>query len=253
MQLTGRTVLITGGSAGIGLGLAKRLLALGNTVIVTGRNLAKLEAARTAHPGLHILQADAANPMALTALAARIDADFPALDLLINNAGIMRLRNVTHSTDDLLELTQEIDINVSGPIRTVSVLVDRLRANRGAIVNVSSGLGLVPIQAAPVYCATKAAIHSYTITLRQQLEGQVEVIELIPPGTKTDLIDQFEGAEFPVLPLDTMLDATITGLKAGRAEIRPGQSNQLYWMNRIAPGFIQRQLAKGSKALVPSD
>jgi uncharacterized oxidoreductase len=252
MELAGRTVLVTGGSAGIGLGLAKRMLALGNTVIITGRNLAKLEAAKAAQPKLHILVADAADPAALTALAARIDADFPALDLLINNAGIMRLRNVTHGTDDLLELTQEIDINVSGPIRTVSVLVDRLRANRGAIVNVSSGLAWVPIQAAPIYCATKAAIHSYTVALRQQLEGQVEVIELMPPGTKTELMDEFEGADFQVLPLDTMLDATIAGLKAGHTEIRPGQSNQLYWMNRIAPGFIQGQLAKGSKSLVPS-
>ena len=251
MRLTERTVLITGGSSGIGLGLAKRLLALGNTVIITGRNLAKLQAAQAAHPELHILQADAADPAALTELAARIDADFPALDLLINNAGIMRLRNITHGTDDLLDLTQEIDINVSGPIRTVSVLVDRLRANRGAIVNVSSGLAWAPIQAAPVYCATKAAIHSYTVTLRQQLEGQVEVIELMPPGTKTDLIDEFEGADFEVMPLETMLDAAIAGMKAGHAEIRPGQSNQLYWMSRIAPGFIHKQLAKGSKALIP--
>jgi len=252
MNLTGRTILLTGGSAGIGLAFAKKFVELGNTVIITGRNQAKLEAAKAAVPELHIIQSDAADLDAVAALGARIDADFPQLDVLMNNAGTFISRNLTTRAGDLAELTQELDINVAGPIRTVSVLIDRLRANQGAIINVSSGLAYVPIQSGPIYCATKAALHSYTISLRQQLKGQVEVFELMPPAVKTDLTaDIPEDGAFPMLTTDALVNATIPALQAGKLEIRPGQANQLHWMSRIAPGFINGQLEKGSAAMVP--
>ncbi|MFT5681194.1 MAG: putative oxidoreductase, partial [Myxococcota bacterium] len=189
MNLTGRTILITGGSAGIGLAFAEKFLALGNTVIITGRSIAKLEAAKSAHPALHTIQCDAADPGALQALAARIAAEHPTLDVLLNNAGIFEYRNLSAGTDDLVWLTREIEVNLMGAIRTISVLVDRLKTNQGTIINVSSGLAFVPLQAAPIYCATKAGLHSYTITLRQQLAGKVEVIELMPPAVKTALTE----------------------------------------------------------------
>jgi uncharacterized oxidoreductase len=253
MKLEGRTVLITGGSAGIGLALAQRLLALGNTVIVTGRRQAKLDAAAAETPGLHTIQCDAADVDAVAALGARIDADFPELDVLVNNAGIFDFNNLTTRAADLVSLTRELDVNLAGPIRTTSVLIDRLRANRGTLINVSSGLAFVPIQAAPIYCATKAALHSYTITLRQQLRGQVEVIELMPPAVRTDLTTELpEDGAFKLISTDELMTATLAGLRSGASEIRPGQANQLHFMSRLAPGFIQGQLEHGSADLVPT-
>ncbi len=252
MKLTGRTILITGGSAGIGLAFAKRFLSLGNDVIVTGRNQDRLNAARAGAPGLHTIQADAASPTDVARLAETIAADYPKLDVLINNAGIFVYRNLTVPSDDLVELTRELEVNVAGPIRTISALIDVLKGNRGTVINVSSGLAFVPLQAAPIYSATKAALHSYTLTLRQQLDGQVEVIELMPPVVKTEMTKDFhEDDNFKVVTTDFLVDATIAKLRSGAEEIRPGLSNQLHWMSRIAPGYINGQIAKGSAAFVP--
>ncbi len=253
MKLEGNTILLTGGSAGIGLALAKEFVALGNEVIITGRNAEKLEAARTAVPSLETIQSDAADPEAVRALTADVKERFPAMNVLINNAGVFVPRNHTAPTDDLVGLTAELDINLAGPIRMVSVFIDQLKANRGSIINVSSGLAFVPLQLGPIYCATKAALHSYTISLRQQLKGQgVEVIELMPPAVRTELTAGMpEDGDFKMLTTEQLMTETFKGLRAGREEIRPGQANQLYWMSRIAPGFINAQLEKGSKSLVP--
>jgi uncharacterized oxidoreductase len=253
MKLAGNTILITGGSAGIGLALAKEFVALGNKVIVTGRNASKLEAARDEVPGLETIQSDAADPDAVRALAAEVDENHPDVNVLVNNAGVFIPRNHTAPATDLAELTTEVDINVAGPIRTVSVLIDRLKANRGTIINVSSGLAFVPIQLSPIYCATKAALHSYTMALRQQLKDHgVEVIELMPPAVRTDLTaDLPDDGDFKIITTEQLMKETFKGLRAGKDEIRPGQANQLHWMSRIAPAFINAQLEKGSKALVP--
>jgi uncharacterized oxidoreductase len=253
MKLEGNTILLTGGSAGIGLAMAKELVALGNRVIITGRNAAKLEAARAEVPELETIQSDAADPDAVRQLAAHVAQHYPAMNVLINNAGVFIPRNLTGPTKDLVGLTSELDINLAGPIRTISALIDRLKANRGTIINVSSGLAFVPLQLSPIYCATKAALHSYTITLRQQLKDEgVEVIELMPPAVKTDLTAELpEDGDFKIITTEQLMKETFKGLRAGKLEIRPGQANQLHWMSRIAPGFINGQLEKGSKALVP--
>ncbi len=253
MKLQGNTILITGGSAGIGLALAKQFVALGNTVIITGRNADKLEAARKETPALEVIQSDAADPGAVQALAAEVAERFPEMNVLVNNAGVMIPRNHTGPANDLVALTAELDVNLAGPIRMVSVLIDRLKAQQGTIINVSSGLAFVPLQLSPIYCATKAALHSYTISLRQQLKDEgVEVIELMPPAVRTELTaDMPEDGDFKILTTAQLMDETFKGLRAGRLEIRPGQANQLYWMSRVAPGFINAQLEKGSKAMVP--
>jgi uncharacterized oxidoreductase len=253
MKLDGNTILITGGSSGIGLALAKQFLSLGNEVIITGRNAQKLEAAKQETPALHTLQSDAADPEAVRALAAEVAERFPRMNVLLNNAGVFIPRNHTGPTDDLVALTAELDINLAGPIRMVSVFIDQLKANRGTIINVSSGLAFVPLQISPVYCATKAALHSYTLSLRQQLKGEgVEVIELMPPAVHTALTaDLPDDGDFKLLTTDELMSQTFKGLRAGQLEIRPGQANQLYWMSRIAPSFINAQLEKGSKSLVP--
>jgi uncharacterized oxidoreductase len=252
MKLTGNTILITGGSSGIGLGLAKKFVELNNTVIVTGREASRLDVAKKDVPGLHTICCDAADPQALKALAGKIEQDHPTLNVLFNNAGVMLFRNLGHAATDLAELTSELDINLAGPIRTVSVLVDILKRNKGTIVNVSSGLAFVPLPAAGIYCATKAALHSYTCSLRLLLRDQgVEVIELAPPAVKTNLAPLPEDADVKVITTDELVEATIKGLKSGAQEIRPGQANQLHWMSRIAPSFIGEQLAKGTARMIP--
>lgn len=252
MNLSGHTILITGGTAGIGLAFAKKFLELGNEVIVTGRRQSKLDEVKAANPKLHCIQSDVARSADIKALAVRVKAEFPKLDVLMNNAGVMVWKNLRSPAADLDALVEEMDINVSGTIRMVSVFIDILTANKGTIINVSSGLAFVPLPAAPIYCATKAAIHSYCTSLRFQLEDSgVRVVELMPPAVKTELADIPEGDGFTVITTDVLVEATLKGLKADKTEIRPGQSNQLYWMQAIAPAFINGQLWKGSKSMLP--
>ncbi len=253
MKLTGRTILITGGSAGIGLAFALKFLELGNEVIVTGRRQAVLDQVKAKHPKLHTIQSDVADPAHVAALAARVKSDFPKLDVLMNNAGIMLYKNLKAPAADLAGLMAEINVNVGGVITTTSAFIDILRANKGTVINTSSALAFVPLPSAPIYSATKAAIHSYTQSLRFQLEETgVEVIELMPPVVKTDLAAELaEGGSVTVITTDELVKQSFAALKAGAVEIRPGQSKQLAFMRRFAPDFINRQLWKASKKLVP--
>ena len=253
MKLTDRTILITGGSAGIGLAFARKFLELGNQVIVTGRRQSTLEQLKANYPKLHTIQSDVADPAQIASLARRVKADYPKLDVLMNNAGIMIHKNLALPAADLDGLTTEVDINLGGVIRTTSAFIDILTANKGTVINVSSGLAFVPLSSAPIYCATKAAVHSYTQSLRFQLEKSgVEVIELMPPAVKTALsADLPEGGLVAVISTDELLKQTFAAFKKGKLEIRPGQANLLALMRRLAPGFMNRQLWKASKELVP--
>jgi uncharacterized oxidoreductase len=253
MRLTGRTILITGGSAGIGLAFALKFLELGNEVIVTGRRQAVLDAVKARHPALHAIRSDSAEPAQIAELAARVARDFPKLDVLMNNAGVAAAKNLKASVDDLAGLMSEIEINVGGVVRTTSALMNILIANQGTVINVSSLLAFVPVPAMPIYSASKAAVHSYTQSLRFQLEDSgVEVIELMPPAVRTDMTSEFDEAGISTISTDELVKQTITALRAGKREIRPGQSNQAAFMRRLAPEFINRQLWKASKALVPA-
>ena len=252
MKLTGRTILITGGSAGIGLAFALKFLELGNEVIVTGRRQAVLDQVKAKHPKLHTIQSDVADPAQIVALAAHVKSDFPKLDVLLNNAGIMLSKNLKAPAADLSGLMVEMDINVGGVIRMNSAFIDLLTANQGTVINVSSALAFVPVPAAPIYSATKAAIHSYTQSLRFQLEDTgVDVIELMPPGVKTDMTTELAEGGIKVITTDELVKQSFASLEAGALEIRPGQAKQLAFMRRFAPNFINRQLWNASKKLVP--
>jgi uncharacterized oxidoreductase len=253
MKLTGRTILITGGSAGIGLAFALKFVELGNEVIVTGRRQAVLDEVKGEYPRLHTIQSDVADPAQIAALASRVKADFPRLDVLMNNAGIMIYKNLKAPADDLDGLMAELNINVGGVIGMTSTFIDVLTANKGTVINVSSALAFVPLPAAPIYSATKAAIHSYTQSLRFQLEETgVEVIEIMPPAVKTDMTaDLAEGDGVSLITTDELVKQSFASLKAGAVEIRPGQSKTLALMRRLAPDFINGQLWKASKKLVP--
>lgn len=253
MKLSGRTILITGGSAGIGLAFAVKFLELGNEVIVTGRRQSVLETVKARYPKLHTIQSDVADPAQIDALAARVRADFPKLDVLMNNAGIGVAKNLRSSVADLAGLMKEMEVNVGGVIRMTSALIDMLGANHGTVINVSSLLAFAPVPAMPIYSASKAAVHSYTQSLRFQLEDSgVEVIELMPPAVRTDMTSEFDEAGISTITTDELVKQTFAALAAGKQEIRPGQANQVAFMRRLAPNFINRQLWKSSKALVPT-
>ncbi|MFE1599514.1 SDR family oxidoreductase [Methylobacterium sp. ID0610] len=187
MKPTGNTILITGGGSGIGEALAHRFHDLGNTVIVAGRRKDALDRVVAGHARMSAMPLDVENADDIAAFAEQVTAAHPALNVLINNAGIMR-SEVLDAQRDLGDAEATIATNLLGPIRMTNALIDHLtRRGDGAIVNVSSGLGFVPLITAPTYSATKAAIHSYTIALREALRGRVEVIELVPPAVQTNL------------------------------------------------------------------
>jgi uncharacterized oxidoreductase len=253
MKLTGRTILITGGSSGIGLAFALKFLEFGNEVIVTGRRQSVLDEVKAKYPKLHTIQSDVADPAQIAALAARIENDFPRLDVLMNNAGILLYKNLRASAPDLDGLMAEVNVNIGGVIRTTSALINVLTANKGTVINVSSGLAFVPLPAAPIYSATKAAIHSYTLSLRFQLEASsVEVVEVMPPAVKTDMTTELVEGGASAMSTDDLVEQSFSALKSGSLEIHPGQTKMLALMRRLAPGFINMQLWKASKSLVPA-
>src|SRR4051794_12396440 len=162
MNLRNRTILITGGSAGIGLAFALKFAELGNEVIVTGRRQKVLEDVKAKHPNLHTIQSDVADPAQIAALAAHVKADFPKLDVLMNNAGIMLYKNLRAPATDLAGLMAEVNINLGGVITTTSAFVDILTANKGTVINVSSALALVPLP--PLRRSTAQPRRQFTLT-----------------------------------------------------------------------------------------
>ncbi len=187
MKTSGNTILITGGGSGIGAALAQRFARRGDTVIVAGRRQAALDEAIAGHDNMHALTLDIDDAAAIKSFAAEVVERFPALNVVIHNAGIMRFEAV-EGTRDLSDAEAQITTNLLGPIRLTDALVDHLTGQGdAAIITVTSGLAFVPLVAAPIYSATKAAVHSYTVSLREALAGQVEVIEIAPPGVRTDL------------------------------------------------------------------
>ena len=248
MKLKQKTVLITGATSGIGLELAKELVARGNTVLITGRDAEKLRKAKAEVPSVQTFQSDATKPEDIAALQRRVAAECPALDVLINNAGIMRNLNV-NAERALTDVTQEIDVALRGPVQMIQAFLPLLKSRPEAlIVNVSSGLAFIPFPLSPVYSAAKAGLHAYTRCLRVQLKGtRVAVVELAPPGTETKLFrDEFqtEMKSQKAMPVKTLVQQTIVGIEAGKTEIRPGLSNVLYLLSRLAPGLPFGQMSK---------
>jgi len=211
MNLTGNTILITGGGTGIGRGLAEELLKLGNDVVIAGRRQHALDETTAANPGMKSMTLDIESPAAIRTFAAEITAQFPALNVVINNAGIMWAEKLLAQRPDLADAEAMITTNLLGPIRLTAALLPQLQKQAAAtIINVSSGLAFVPLAFTPTYCATKAAIHSYTQSLRYQLrDTQIEVLELAPPYVQTNLMD---GAEDPrAMPLAAFI-AEVMGI-----------------------------------------
>lgn len=248
MKLKERTILITGGTSGIGLEMARQLIARRNTVIITGRDQRKLEEAKSALAGVHVIHSDASKPEDIQALLEEVQTKFPACDTLINNAGIMRNLNLNEPRS-LTDVTREVDINLNGPVQMVQAFLPHLKNRPNAlIVNVSSGLAFIPFPLSPVYSAAKAGLHAFTRCLRVQLKSSnVAVVELAPPLVETKL----GGGEFDAamqgqkgMAAEVLVRKAIAGIEAGKTEIRPGLSNVLYIMSRLVPSLPFAQMAK---------
>ena len=213
MNLTGNTILITGGGSGIGRGLAESLHALGNQVIIAGRRQHALDETTAANPGMKSLPLNIEDPAAIREFAAKAIAEFPSLNVLINNAGIMRAEKLLSQQPDLADAEAIVATNLLGPIRlTAALLPHLLEQPRAAILNISSGLAFLPLALTPTYCATKAGLHSYTLSLRYQLRSSgIEVLELIPPYVATNLMS---GADDPrAMPLHRFIAEVVEILK----------------------------------------
>lgn len=218
MNPTGNTILITGGGSGIGRGLAEALHKLGNKVIIAGRRQAVLDETTSANPGMESLTLDIESPDAIAAFAEELKQRFPALNVLVNNAGIMKTENLHEP--DLATAEAIITTNLLGPMRLVAALLPQLKAQpKSTVINVTSGLAFLPLTVTPTYCATKAAMHSWSQSLRYQLrETTVEVLELAPPYVQTELMGAQQASDPRAMPLADYVAEVITLLSAPAPE-----------------------------------
>lgn len=249
MDLSNNTILITGGSSGIGLQMAKEFLKRNNKVIITGRNAEKLQKVKDQLNGVITIKSDVGNPEEIKKLYQQIEKEFPGLNILINNAGIMRTINLQHHKLSDSDLTKELDVNVKGTMLMNDAFLPLLKGKKNAAtVIVTSGLAFTPLPISPIYCASKAALHSYSLSLRQQLRNTTtKVFELAPPATDTELLSQFHEEDMKgttPMPLEDMVGVFLRSFSKDRYEICPGQSSQLKIMSRFFPGFIHKILSR---------
>jgi uncharacterized oxidoreductase len=222
MKLSGNTILITGGASGIGLAFAERFLKEGNKVIVVGRRIEKLQEVKEKYPELIIRGCDVSIKEDRIKLFEWVINEYPDLNVLVNNAGIQQRVNFLQPEKDWGYYQNEIAINVEGPIHLSMLFIPHfMKQNDAVILNITSGLAIMPGVWVPIYSATKAAMHSFTLTLRHQLENtKIEVIEVLPPAVNTDLGGV--GLHTFGAPLDDFADSIFNGLKNGQNEIGYG-------------------------------
>ena len=209
MNISNNTIVITGGGSGIGRELGRRLQALDNTVIVTGRNVQNLHETIAGLENMYTYELDVSSQESINAFAKMVLEKHPKVNVLINNAGIMGFEDITKKRD-LKHAEEVITTNLLGPIRLIDAFIDHLcKVGDAVVMNVSSGLAFVPLPVSPTYSASKAAIHSYTLSLRRQLEGKVEVIEIAPPAVRTEL-NPGQSANEDYMPLDEYADEVVS-------------------------------------------
>lgn len=249
MKVEGNTILITGGSSGIGLALAEAFSQAGNQVLICGRNEIKLEEAKSKLPQLHVRVCDVSKQSDREDLFQWATSGFPDLNILINNAGIQRETDFSKGAPELTDGESEIDTNLTANIHLSALFVPHFlkQPRECAIVNITSGLAFIPLKIIPVYCATKAAIHSFSMSLRSQLaEKNVRVFEIIPPIVQTEL---HRGAEARkqgqkgIAPFK-VATATLRAMQKDRYEVPVGQGRDLMFASRIAPHFFHKLLNK---------
>lgn len=242
MNLKNSTVLITGGTSGIGLEFVKQLTAQGANIIVTGRKQDALNETKKRYPNVHTFQSDVSNPKDIVQLYKEVTQQFPDLNIIINNAGLMRLIDLQDSSMDLENINREITTNLSGTVQMVHQFLPHLVTKKSAaIVNVSSGIAFMSYSAAPIYSATKAGVRAYTQALRLQLENtNVKVFEMIPPGVNTNLQNDWSVAPNPrmMMSVDKMVNVAINGLLKDKKELKPFLISIIKTAVRIAPNAL---------------
>ncbi|PTB95563.1 short-chain dehydrogenase [Marivirga lumbricoides] len=245
MELKNSTILITGGTSGIGLEFVKQLTEKGANIIVTGRSLEKLRETKKTFPKVHTFQSDVSKQQDIEQLYKNVIQQFPELNIIINNAGIMRNLNLRDASIALENITQEIETNLSGIIRMNHLFLPHIKTKKSAaVVNISSGLAFLPFPLSPIYSASKSGIHAYSKVLRLQLKNtNVKIFEIAPPLTETTLMDAFTNdidkeSAGPAMKVEKMVGIAINGIMKNKFEIKPGMSKVLYFMGRIAPKFF---------------
>ncbi|MBY3178943.1 SDR family NAD(P)-dependent oxidoreductase [Rhizobium leguminosarum] len=236
MQMTGNTILITGGTSGIGRGLAEAFHRLGNQVIIAGRRQGRLDEIMAANPGMIGFQLDVRNPAAIDAFAARVREKIPELNVLVNNAGISRPESLT-AEPDLSVARDIIETNVMGVLHMTAALLPALKTKpRSAIITTTSGLAFVPRNNFPTYCASKAFLHSWLKSLRIQLRGSsIEVLELVPPYVQTELSGSHQMSDPHAMPLAAYIDEVmrlLTGRNTPDGEILVERVKGERWAER---------------------
>jgi len=220
MKLTGNTIFITGGGSGIGRGLAEALHKLGNQVIISGRRAGVLAEVTAANPGMKSIELDIADPASIDAVAKKLLAEHPKLNVLINNAGIMSPDGAQGVVDDSV-VASIVTTNLLGPIRMTSALIEHLKKQpSAAVINVTSGLAFIPLAITATYSATKAALHSYSLSQRYLLKDtSVRVLELAPPYVQTELMGPQQQSDPRAMPLKDFIDETIQVLGTDADEV----------------------------------
>lgn len=261
MDLKNSTILITGGTSGIGLELVKQLGEKGATIIVTGRKMEALNQTKKRFPEVHTFQSDVSDPAGIRDLYKDVIRQFPELNILINNAGEMRLIDMQDRSYSLEDLTREININLSGTIQMAHQFLPHLMTRpSSAIVNVSSAIAFMAYSTAPVYSASKAGAHAFTMALRLQLKDTtVKVLELIPPGVNTNLQNDWVLPPNPrqMMDADKLVSLAVKGLESDTPEIKPAMVKVLKFLSRVIPNTLMnfghkefgkfKQLSAGNK------
>ena len=243
MKLSGNTIFITGGGSGIGRGLAEALHKFGNKVIIAGRRRGHLESVIAANTGMEAVELDITDPRNIDRVAAKLIADHPGLNVLINNAGIMQPDAAAGKVDDAV-MVSTITTNLMGPIRMTSALIEHLKGKDDAVVAyTSSVLGFVPLAVTAVYSSTKAALHSYILSQRFMLQDtKVRVLEIAPPWVRTELMNSQEAEQ--AMPLKQFIEQTIAVLGTDTDEILVDAAKPL----RANPGPNEHGLVNGFNA-----
>ncbi len=242
MDLANSTILITGGTSGIGLELVKQLSQQGATLLITGRNRESLNETKRKFPNVHTFQSDVSRPKDIEQLYKEVTQQFPGLNILINNAGLMRLIDLQDDSLDLDNINREIATNLSGTVQMVhQFLPHLLKQQSAAIINVSSGIAFMPYSVAPIYSATKAGVRAYTQALRLQLENtRVKVFEMIPPGVKTNLQNGWvkKPSDNMMMDVDKMVKVAVDGLLKDKKELKPFVIGVIQTASRLMPNVL---------------
>jgi uncharacterized oxidoreductase len=232
MRTNGNTILITGGATGIGFAMAEAFVKAGNKVLICGRREAKLEEARGKLPQIQTRQCDLSKKEDRESFCDWVRDNYEDLNILVNNAGIQRTIDLRKGTTELFGGEDEVQVNFAAPIHIAAYFSPLLlKKKEAAIINVSSGLGFVPIAAMPVYCATKAGIHMFSVSLRHQLKGtSVKVFEIVPPAVNTELGKSTTGEsaqEYRGIPPSEVAAAILKALKKDEYEVVIGEAKGL--------------------------